>query len=78
MVNDKSVHKPRNRRAQNRGKGKVIDRNLKLLGVNSAGLSSKLISFDKVLKDVEPGVFFIQETKMKRVGKIRTENSKKY
>ena len=48
------------------------------LGINSAGLSSKLHSFDKLLSDVTPGVFFVQETKMRRIGNIKTPNVKKY
>ena len=59
-------------------KGKAINRKLKLVGVNAAGLSSKLHSFDKMLQDIEPSVFFIEETKMRRAGKIKTENVKKY
>ena len=68
----------RNRRVNKRMKSKVVNRKLKLIGVNSAGLSSKLNSFDKVLQDRQPGVFFVQETKMNRAGKIKTENSKNY
>ena len=75
---DRAEQKITNRRVLNRKKGKVTNKMLKMVGVNAAGLSSKLNSFDKLLQDIEPGVFFVQETKMKRVGKIKTENAKKY
>ena len=52
--------------------------NVSFLGINSAGLSSKLHSFDKLLSDISPGVFFVQETKMRRIGNIKTLNVKKY
>ena len=46
--------------------------------MNCAGLSSKLRSFDKLLIDTKAGVFFLKETKMKRIGSIKTENSQNY
>ena len=48
------------------------------MGVNSAGLFSKLNSLDSVLKEVQPTVFFIQESKFKQQGKIKTENARNY
>ena len=48
------------------------------MGVNAAGLSSKLHSFDNILKEMCPSVFFIEETKMRMDGKIKTENTSKY
>ena len=77
VVRKKKV-RSKNRRVHKRKNEKVVNRKLKLIGINSAGLSSKLDSFDKVLEDIQPGVFFIQESKMKRMGKINTENAKKY
>ena len=59
-------------------KNKQINSELRLVGINSAGLSSKLASFDKMLKDLQPGIFFVEETKLKRQGKIKTEHSEKY
>ena len=50
----------------------------KLIGINAAGLSSKLTSFDKLLSDVCPGIFFVQETKLKRPGKIKTKMAANY
>ena len=77
VVRNKKV-RSKNRRVHKRKNENVVNRKLKLIGINSAGLSSKLDSFDKVLEDIQPGVFFIQESKMKRMGKINTENAKKY
>ena len=48
---------------------------LNLLGVNAAGLSCKLFSFDKLLEDINPGVFFVEETKMRKIGMIKTSHS---
>ena len=44
------------------------------MGVNAAGLGSKMLSFKKVLNDLKPSVFFIEESKMKNTGKIKVEN----
>ena len=44
------------------------------MGVNAAGLRSKMSCFKKVLNDLKPSVFFIQESKMKIPGKINIEN----
>ena len=49
-----------------------------MVGVNSAGLTSKLKSFDYLLGCLEPSVFFIEETKMKSQGRIKTKNAQKY
>ena len=42
--------------------------------MNAAGLRSKILSFKKVLNDLKPSVFFIEESKMKTAGKINLEN----
>ena len=44
------------------------------MGVNSAGLKSKLSSFKKVLTDLKPSVFLIEETKFKEAGHIKIGN----
>ena len=44
------------------------------MGVNAAGLRPKMLSFKKVVNDLKPSVFFIQETKMKTMGKIQLKN----
>ena len=50
---------------------KNIYKKIRFLGVNSAGLRSKFTTFKKVIKDLNPSVFFVQETKFKEEGKIR-------
>ena len=39
--------------------------------MNAAGLKSKLSSFKKVIHDLQPSVFFIEETKYKEAGKLK-------
>ena len=68
----------KNRRAFRRNKKSKFQSNLCFIGTNAAGLTSKLHSFDALLKSINPTVFFIQETKLKQQGKIKTEHSKKY
>ena len=53
---------------------KNFSRTLRFLGVNAAGLKSKLLSFNKVLTELKPSVFFVEETKMKYEGRLRLEN----
>ena len=47
---------------------------LKFLGVNAAGLKSKMTTFKKVLTDLQPSVFFVEETKHKEGGKMKLED----
>ena len=47
---------------------------MRFLGVNAAGLRSKLTSFYKVVSDLKPSVFFIQETKFQDIGKLKLQN----
>ena len=44
------------------------------MGVNSGGLKSKLKTLKKVLLELKPSVFFIEETKYKESGKFKIEN----
>ena len=44
------------------------------MGVNSAGLKSKFTTFKKVLSELKPSVFFVQETKYKTEGKLKIDN----
>ena len=41
------------------------------MGANSAGLSSKMSSFESIINNKRPSLFFLQETKMRREGKIK-------
>ena len=45
-----------------------------MVGVNSASLKSKLLTFRKVLAKLKPSVFFIEETKYKNDGKVKFKN----
>ena len=77
--NQQDKHKARkNRRSLRRNKKKKYKHELVFVGVNAAGISSKLASFDDLLKTLCPSVWFMQETKMSQGGKIKTENSQKY
>ena len=51
-----------------------VNKSLRFLGVNSAGIRSKLLTFKKVLNDLKPAVFFVEETKLKDVGQLKIEN----
>ena len=51
---------------------------LKVIGVNAAGLMSKMDSFEKLLVDEQPSIFCIQETKLKKENRIKTESTKKF
>ena len=42
--------------------------------MNAGGLKTKLLTFGKVLFDLQPTVFFIEETKYKNEGKFKFEN----
>ena len=51
---------------------------MKIIGVNSAGLMSKIDSFEKLLIDKNPSVFCIQETKLKKPNQIKTNSSRNF
>ena len=65
-------------RRMNYRKNKTVNKNLRCVGVNAAGLSSKLQSFEFILHSLQPQIFSIQETKLYKPGKIKTENTVKY
>ena len=52
----------------------TIKKHVRFLGVNAAGIGSKLTSFKNTLNVLKPEVFFIEETKMKDEGKIEIED----
>ena len=45
-----------------------------ILGANSAGLANKKESFERYLNLFLPGVFFIQESKLRKKNKIKHPN----
>ena len=72
----KVVHKRRkNRRPKKRNESFHSD--VRLVGINCAGISSKLHSFDDLLGKLKPAVFYLQETKVKKQGRINTKKLQK-
>ena len=48
-----------------------------IIGINTAGITSKIYSFDKLLFDIHPSVFILQETKRKlNAPKMKAKNLK--
>ena len=57
-----------------RKSSKSFEKSLRFMGVNCAGLKSKLLTLKKVLNELQPSVFFMEETKYKETGKLKLEN----
>ena len=55
-------------------KNKNITKSLRLVGVNAAGLGNKLFTFKKMVAELRPSMFFVEETKYKEEGKLKMEN----
>ena len=53
---------------------KSFKRSVRFLGVNSAGIWSKLTSFTNFLNEIKPIVFYVEETKLKDEGKLKLDN----
>ena len=51
-----------------------MKKSIRFLGVNAAGIKSKMTSFKNILNELNPSVFFIEETKQKESGKIKIDN----
>ena len=47
-----------------------------MVGVNASGLGPKLSSFHKLISDIQPSLFFLQETKFTSKGNIKIPNYK--
>ena len=43
----------------------MLGQEICIIGINAAGITSKIDSFDKVLYDIQPSIFMLQETKRK-------------
>ena len=63
----------KNRRGK-RKSAKNCSKSLRFMGVNAAGIRSKLLTFKKVINDLKPSVFFIEETKLKEAGRLKLDN----
>jgi hypothetical protein len=62
------------KRRGKRNSTKNISKSLRFMGVNCAGLRPKLLTFKKVISELKPSAFFLQETKYKEVGKLKIKN----
>ena len=68
-----------NKKTRRGKKGKYCFKNmLRIIGVNPDGISSKFPSLDYIIKVLGPGIICLQETKVRKIGKLKSENSKKY
>ena len=47
---------------------------MRLLGINAAGIKSKLFTFRKVLATLNPSIFFLEESKYKNAGNMKFDN----
>ena len=57
----------------------MIGQNITIIGVNAAGITCKMESFDKLLFDVNPSIFMIQESKRKsNAPKMKAKNLQNY
>ena len=54
-------------------KNKNIPDKIRFLGVNAAGIKSKMLTFRKVINELKPSVFFIEESKLKSEGKLKMD-----
>ena len=75
-INVKNKKEKGNRRFRRGKKNKIkrFSKSLRLLGVNAAGLKSKMLTFKKVLENLNPSIAFIEETKYKEEGKLKLDN----
>ena len=63
-----------NGRQGRRKSKKSFVKSLRFLAVNTAGLRPKLLTFKKVIKELMPSVFFLEETKFKDTGRLKLAN----
>ena len=76
------MEKKRNRRGLKKNKlDKIrnIGKSVNIIGINAAGITSKIDSFDKMLFDKNPSVFMLQETKRRiNAPKMKADNLTNY
>ena len=53
---------------------KCLEKSLRILGVNAAGLKPKMLTFKKVVSELKPAIVLLEETKLKHIGQIKVEN----
>ena len=66
-------HVKKEKRRQ-RKKMKPHKTSIRFLGVNANGLKPRFLTFKKVMKDLTPSVFFVEETKFQEEGELQLEN----
>ena len=64
MNNEKKVNK---RGLKKNKRAKITGDTLRIVAINSAGITSKIESFDKVLFDRKPAIWALQETKRNKL-----------
>ena len=69
-------NKKSNRRGLN--SNHKVHNKLRIVGVNSNGISSKLKSLDHIISELNPSIICLQETKMRKVGRIKGKNTQNY
>ena len=55
-----------------------ISKNLRIIGVNAAGINSKKESFNDILKRLKPHIWCLQETKLKPKNTIKCDEIKNF
>ena len=55
-------------------RNKTVNKNFKIYSINSAGIKSKLLSFETVLKNIQPSIWTMQETKLKSNETIKCDS----
>ena len=83
MSDEDKLNKPKkNRRGLKKNKLRhinMIGNKLIFIGINAAGITSKLESFDKMIYDLKPSVWMMQESKRNATDSvIKTDNSINY
>jgi hypothetical protein len=71
---DIKVNIKKTRRGKRKG-AKNFRKQLRFLGVNAAGLLPKLYTVRKIISELQPSVFFVQETKYKDEGRIKLDKN---
>ena len=64
MINSNN-NKNRRGLKKNKRKESKLGNSVTIVGINAAGITSKIDSFDKLLFDLQPSIFMLQETKRK-------------
>ena len=65
--------KKKTKRGKRNG-AKHVSKSMRFVGINAAGLGSKLSTFRKVLLDLRTSMFFVEETIFKEEGKLKVNN----